>query len=553
MKTGIPTLAILALLGGLTPVASAQLTQKLIADGGDDGDRFGSSVSISGDGSTILIGAPDDETTAPGAGSAYVFNRSTTTGAWNQTTQLLAADGVNGDQFGESVAISGDTALIGASSDDSAGVNQGSAYVFDFDSGTGSWSETVQLFGLNGAGGDLFGTAVALQGDTAVVGAPFATALTGNAGNAAIFTRDMAGTWTQTGFLFSSIDTNDDMFGAAVALDTGVAVVGCPKSDDAGDGSGSAYVFEFDAGSGIWVETAILTASDAEADDEFGRSVAISGDRILVGAPGWDNGTGSSDNTGAGYVFVRSGMTWVEDTMLTTMGGAADDAMGTSVAISGRLAALGAPGDDSAGVDAGAVRFFEIELGGTAWLESGEFSAGTGGEELGNPVDLCGALTVAGASRDGASGANAGAGHVTPTQFTSLLADPPTVSISAGGVQTMLLGAPIEEANRIYILAGSGLGTFPGFPLGGGKTLPLNFDAYLVFLLGNPNPGFLPGSSGILNGEGMGMAALNVVGGVLPATTIGLTLNHAYLTLFIGGGIFDVSFVSNPDEITLVP
>ena len=530
---------------------SGGLAQLLLAVNGDDGDRFGFSVSISGDGNRILVGAPGDETTAPGAGSAYVFSLNTLTGSWNQTAQLLAADGVNGDAFGASVSISGDTALVGASSDDTAGVNQGSAYVFDFAAST--WSETDQLFGVNGSGGDLFGTAVALQGDTAVIGAPFATALASNSGNAAVFTRNMVGDWIQTGFLFAADDTVSDLFGVSVALDGDVAVVGCPLSDDAGLSSGSAYVFELDGVTGIWMQTAKLTASDADAGDEFGTSVGISGDRILVGAPGWDGGTGSSPNTGAGYVFERLGMTWSEATRLTNFCSGVDHRMGSSVAISGRLAALGAPGDDSSGTDAGAVRFFEIELGGTSWIESGQFNAGTGGGELGGALDLCGARTVSGASRDGTSGANAGAAVVHSTQFTSFFADPPTISIAAGGTQTMLLGAPIEEAQRIYILAGSGSGTSPGFPLAPGKTLPLNFDSYLVFLLATPNPGFLPGSSAILNAEGMAMASLNVVGGVLPATTIGLTLNHAYMTLFIGPGIFDISFVSNPDEITLVP
>jgi hypothetical protein len=219
---------------------------KLTASDGNDANQFGFSVGISGE--TAVVGANN------GQGSAYVFVRSGA--AWNEQAKLTASDGAGGDQFGGSVAISGETVVVGARQDDlGANIDQGSAYVF-VRSGT-TWSQQTKLTASDGAANDFFGGSVAISGETTVVGA-----LSDNVG----------------------ANTNQ----------------------------GSAYVF---VRSGVsWNEQAKLTASDGATSDQFGNSVAISGETVIVGASGDD--VGANPNQGSAYVFMRSGGSWSQQTRL---------------------------------------------------------------------------------------------------------------------------------------------------------------------------------------------------------------------------------------------
>jgi hypothetical protein len=280
------------------------LQAKLTADDGAPVDLFGYSVALSGD--TVIFGAKfdDDDVNGVDSGSAYVFTRSGTT--WSPQARLHAADGAAGDQFGYSVAISGDTAMITASPDDDDvnGIDSGSAYVFTR-SGT-TWSQQAKLTSSDGAAGDLFGVRVALSGDTALIGAHF--------------------------------------------------------DDDNGEESGSAYVF---VRSGTaWSQQAKLAASDGAAGDWFGYSVALSGDTALIGAGSVDNSAGDVDS-GSAYVFTRSGTIWREHAKLTAFDGAAGDQFGGKVALSADTALIGARLDDDEvkGVDSGSAYVFTDVLG----------------------------------------------------------------------------------------------------------------------------------------------------------------------------------------------
>ncbi len=394
--------------------------KRLSAADGAASDSFGVSVAIDGD--TAMVGAYLDDT--PGgtnAGSAYVFTRSRTT--WTPQAKLTAADGAAYDLFGHAVAVDGDTAVIGAYGEDTpAGSNAGAAYVF---TRAGSvWSLQARLTASDGAPTDFFGCAVAIAGDTVVVGAyRDNTAGGSDAGSAYIFKR--SGTaWAQQAKLTAADGAAGDLFGCSVAIDGTTAVIGAQGDDTPdGPGAGSAYVFSrsVDIGTGAvsWPERDHLFASDGDDLDAFGFSVAIDGDRAVVGAVGDDLPSGA--DAGAAYVFERLSLTsWPQQKKLIAVDRAAGDRFGTSVAISGDYALVGAPQDDtSAGADAGSAYVFEygpipfttlVDWSQQAQLEA---SDGATGDEFGSAVALDGDTAVVGAPGDNTSaGADSGSAHV---------------------------------------------------------------------------------------------------------------------------------------------
>ena len=299
---------------------------ELTAAAGAAADIFGSSVAISGD--TALVGAPLHDTAgAADAGAAYVFVRSA--GSWTQQAKLTAADGAAHDSFGYSVALSGDTALVGASRHDTAGLaDAGAAYVFTRSGG--SWTQQAQL--TAGAAGDIFGGSVALSGETALVGAVrHDSGGAADAGAAYVFTRS-AGSWTQQAQLIAADAAAADWFGGSVAVSGDTALVGAYGRDTPGQAdAGAAYIFTRSAGS--WTQQALLIADAGAAGDMFGNSVALSGETALVGARFHDT-VGQAD-AGAAYVFTRSGGSWMQQAKLTAADGAALDSFGYSVALSG--------------------------------------------------------------------------------------------------------------------------------------------------------------------------------------------------------------------------
>jgi hypothetical protein len=297
------------------------------------GERFGESVAISGD--TAVVGAPGDDTTAWDQGSAYVFVRSGAT--WSMQQRLLAQDAAANDHFGYSVAISGETVVVGAPGDNSLA---GSAYVF-VRNGT-SWTQQQKLGMPGGAGGERFGYSVALSGETVVVGAPYSNA-------AQIWTRSN-GVWNKNQDLKANWTLNAGVaaaFGHSVAISGSVVVVGDPfQIVDSRPSQGAAYVFVLDLTLGTSTQHR-LTASDGAAGDLFGWSVALSGSRLVVGAPLGDASGCATCNTGAAYVFARNGgTTWSPEQKLIANDGASGDWFGRSVAISGSTVAVGAPYDD---------------------------------------------------------------------------------------------------------------------------------------------------------------------------------------------------------------
>ncbi len=317
---------------------------KLTASDGSTGDRFGWSVSISGD--YVVVGAYKDNYYGTNSGSAYIFQRSGT--SWPEQDKLTPSDGAMGDWFGFSVSISGDYAVIATPYDDDNGDDSGSAYIFYYDGS--SWSMQEKLTASDGS---TFGNSVSISGDFAVIGASADDENGYWSGSAYIFHR--SGTsWSQEDKLTASDGISWDRFGWSVSISGDYAVIGVPFDDDNGSASGSAYIF-YRCGTS-WAEQTKLTASNASADDRFGRAVSISGDYAVVGAM-WDDDNGS--NSGSANIFQRNGSSWSQQGLLTASDGAAYDDFGISVSISGDFAVIGASGDDDNGDDSGSTYFYE--------------------------------------------------------------------------------------------------------------------------------------------------------------------------------------------------
>ncbi|MEZ5979015.1 MAG: FG-GAP repeat protein, partial [Planctomycetota bacterium] len=346
-------------------------------------DSFGWSVDIDGD--TLVVGAIFEDSnqtnvtpngsadnSAADAGAAYVFVRNA--GVWSQQAYLKANNAGAGDQFGFSVAVSGDVILVGANFEDSNADGIGGAQgngaldagaVYAFVRNAGVWTQEAYIKSSASDAGDQFGYSVSFDGDLALVGAPYedssATGVNGlrsdnaapDAGATFVFTRN-AGVWSQTAYLKASDAAAGDRFGCSVSLDGGRAVVGAPGRST---NTGAAYVFDLVAGA--WGQSAILTASNGESGDEFGCAVAVSGPQILVGAYFEDsNATGidgdGSDNSqifsGAVYSYLLDNGTWGQSAYIKAPNTDIGDNFGHSVAILGETGAIGAPIEDSAAV-----------------------------------------------------------------------------------------------------------------------------------------------------------------------------------------------------------
>jgi FG-GAP repeat len=367
--------------------------KKLTAKEGGASDLFGSTVAISGD--TIVVGAlyENHDTNGDGSneanvGAAYVFERNNGgINNWGQVIKLVAEDGSAGDRFGRAVAIDGDTIVIGAyleSHDDDNGSeveNAGAAYVFErHQGGHTTWGEVKKLVASDGAAEDNFGHAVAVSKDSIVVGAHLEDHNSDTDSNeeetvgaAYVFGRNQGGTnkWSEIKKLVASDGSSGDHFGVSIAINEDTVVIGAYLENfDNTDGldTGAAYLFRRNhEGPNAWGEIKKLVASDSATGDRFGFSVAISRNIIVVGAylENHDtNGDGVEElNAGAAYIFEAiQGATnnWREVHKVTANKGATNEALGFSVAVSGRVIGVGVPLNDNAGGEnAGAVYIYK--------------------------------------------------------------------------------------------------------------------------------------------------------------------------------------------------
>ncbi|MCK4657982.1 MAG: hypothetical protein KAV82_00535 [Phycisphaerae bacterium] len=268
-----------------------QAEARLLASDGAPGDYFGYSVGVSGD--VIVVGAYFADHFGSNSGAAYVYRH--VGDAWEQEDKLVASDGESGDWLGYSVAVDGDVILVGASNSDDFGQWSGSAYIFRYSGGT--WAEEAKLLASDGAGNDFFGRRVALSGDVAVIGSHYNDELADNAGSAYVFHHD-GGTWSEEQKLLPADGESEEWFGYSVAVSGDVAVIGAYHDDDLGQFAGSVYVFEYTGSS--WTEVTKILADDGEAEDYFGRCVALSGDLAIIGAWGDDE---LGEYSGSAYIY----------------------------------------------------------------------------------------------------------------------------------------------------------------------------------------------------------------------------------------------------------
>jgi hypothetical protein len=457
--------AVAAPAGGTAELGPMLQQAYLKASNTDPNDRFGISVAVSGD--TAVVGAYLESSSASGvngnganngssaSGAAYVFVRTGST--WQPRAYLKASNTGANDLFGWSVDIDGDTIVVGATGEASlaTGVdgnqssnfypNAGAAYVFV--RGGSGWTQQAYLKASNTYAGNAFGSAVAISGDTIIVGAreesSDSTGVNGDqtnngaldSGAAYVFVREGA-TWSQQAYLKASNTEPSDLFGVSVAVDGDLAVVGATQEDSAatgidGDGSnngagasGAGYVYGRQGTS--WSLLAYLKASNTETGDRYGVSVAVSGNTVVVGASQEDSGpsAGQHDNSeeaaGAAFVYVTDGSSWSQQAILKAENADAGDLFANALAIEGERVLVGAFGENSSSVgvagdpdDEGANNSgaaYVFQRSGTRWSQAAYLKASNTGalDEFGFDVDLNGDTVLVGAYAEDGDGIGVG-------------------------------------------------------------------------------------------------------------------------------------------------
>ena len=370
---------------------------KLTASDAEAGDNFGRSVSVSGE--TAIVGAFNNSDDGDFSGSAYVFVRDGTT--WTQQAKLTSNDAARNDRFGWSVSLSGDTAVIGA---DFADDGSGAAYVFVRDGAT--WTQQAKLKASDAAADDRFGFSVSVSGETAIVGAYWDDNPREESGSAYVFVRDGTG-WTQQAKLAAADAAPFDQFGRSVSVSGETALVGANNSLSFAE-SGSAYVFVRNGTT--WTRQAKLTAPDATTGDRFGASVSVSGETAIIGARRAEDDAGFEK--GAAYVFVRNGTAWTRQAKLTATDAGVFDDFGDSVALSGNTAVVGASRDFVAAVANGSAYVFVRTA--TGWTQQAKLTAADGASSdfFGTSVSISGETAIVGAHFDDDAGTQSGSAYV---------------------------------------------------------------------------------------------------------------------------------------------
>ncbi|MFH1355895.1 MAG: Ig-like domain-containing protein [bacterium] len=341
------------------------IEQEILTPGiGEDQDFFGKAVAI--DGRYAVVGDPWNDQTASNAGAVFVYYQNDAN-EWIKQARLLASDGAAGDYFGYSVSISGDYVIVGTDLDDNAnGLNAGAAYIFKRSGET--WTQQAKIIASDGEASESFGWSVGISGDYAVVGAMGDDDAGGDFSGSAYFFERSGESWNQVIKVLASDGANDDQFGYSVAMSGDWAVIGADRDDDNGLSSGSVYFFKRDAG--VWTEKTKVTASDGATEDYFGRSVSISGDYTIAGAHCNDDGGACS---GSAYIIKRSDDSWAEQTKIVASDAASNDSFGISVSISGDNALVGAYLDDDDGASSGSAYLFTRS--GDSWSQADKFTA----------------------------------------------------------------------------------------------------------------------------------------------------------------------------------
>ena len=412
------------------------------------GDDVGRSVSV--DLPWALVGAPRDDTLDDDAGAAHVWRRQPS-GSWSFEAVLVSPTGERADRFGTSVAVAGDLAIVGAPYADRAGVDAGSAHVYR--RAAGAWVFEAELLAPDPDPGDTFGSAVGTDGVRLMVGAPH-TDEPGLAdiGSAYVYAVGPGGAWKLEQRLTPSIQEVGMEFGAAVDIDGLASIAGARFLI-------SCYVFELYPGAGGWTQTAIVSSPTEQHSGGIGKNCAIDGDTVVIGAPSDDLVNPLQPDAGSAYVWIRWGGGWTLHQKLKAKNPAAGEFFGRSVAVEGDAIVIGANRADTSATggapSSGSGYLFRRAV--TGWTQEARFHPPgiATDDEFGRSAGLSDGVAVFGAPTKGAGSGAA---------FAFALEPPPaagycTPGTSAGGCQALLAakGTASATAPGGFVVSASGV------------------------------------------------------------------------------------------------
>ena len=426
---------------------------KITAYDGYQNSNFGNAVSI--DGNYAIVGAIyDTDDGAPYcSGSAYIYEQDGA-GTWTFKQKLVATDQLVQGRFGYSVAIHGNYAVVGTIRDTVQGPNTGTAYIYERDL-SGNWILDTKLYAGDGATSDYFGASVAIDNGYVIVGAHGDDDQGESSGSAYIYKLQQSGNWSQITKLTAGDGEAYDYFGSSVAICGSYAIVGAYGDDDQGESSGSAYIYKLQQ-SGNWGNETKLTASDGEAYDYFGESVAITDNFVyksgmpireyyaVVGAYGDDRTDG--DDYGAAYVYELGLLgNWGNETKLVASDAQPGDRFGDSVSMGDDYVFIGASMDDDHGVNSGSTYLY-VRGGVGVWGSETKLIADdvAGGDEFGGSVSISGNYAIVGAKGDDDLGWSAGAVYCISFTF-------PTVDLDESAYGTGYAVMFTEDAGPVNI------------------------------------------------------------------------------------------------------
>ena len=362
------------------------------------GDRFGSAVALDGD--TAAVASPYDDTIGPNAGAVTIFTRSGTT--WSVQARLE----IPGHQLvGGALALGGDVLAIGSQ-------NGGANTVYVARRTGSAWSAPVALAPMGVALGDGFGTSLSLRQGTLVIGAPGANGAGSDRGAVFVFV-DQAGSFAQQAVITAGNGNDADLFGYAVAVDGNLLVVGAPGRDGGGGATDIGLAYVYTRNGSLWTQQAIL-AGPSTMGSAYGRAVAIRGTRVAVGAPAVPVG-GVAMGAGTVRTFTRSGATWSMESNFLLSGGALGDEFGATLALAADTLMVGAPGRESGGLtDVGVV--VPHHRAGGAWVANAVLAApasdDSNADGFGRVVAADGHTVLVGAPLSDVDASDAGAAYV---------------------------------------------------------------------------------------------------------------------------------------------
>ena len=345
--------------------AQCELSELLAFDG-LPGDQYGTALAAAGH--LALVGVPYSSPSGPESGAAYLFER--WGGNWQLGAKFEPSDADPFDRFGYAVDTDGTRAAVGAPRHGATGFGIGAGAVYVYETSPGGWAEADKVWASNGEALDEFGVDVAIEGDTLLVGAFLANGGASESGAVYVYDRTPSG-WVESGVLQALDPTPNKSFGFTVALAGDQALIGAPNDGQGGIGAGAAYVFERTPSG--WVQAAKLLPPDGVILAQMGYSVALSGDVALAGAR---QHAVLGLSAGAVYVFENGPGGWSGVQTLHGSDTKLGDNFGHSVAFAGEALVVGAPRSDALGQDSGAVYLFENGPGG--WAESAVLPAADG-------------------------------------------------------------------------------------------------------------------------------------------------------------------------------